>query len=134
MSKNLDELVKISRSNEEIAEADESLDINNNTQTTSKEVTICFQDRTISELISYLIESFGAKSKVTHNIDKLEKSNLIITELNLYKSIQADPSSKYLLIVQPDLNAESFPTNVLLLSQPLSELKIEETIPKFLGL
>jgi len=92
-------------------------------------VSICFADPTINDLFSALLEARGVKTAIVTTVDQAPKETKIITEPQFFPQLDAERHNACLVVG----NKESLKNlNVLSLSRPLTEEKIETALAQFL--
>lgn len=93
-------------------------------------VSICFADPVINHLFSELLEARGVKTAIVPSVGAAPKETKIITEPQFFPSIDAARHSACLVVGNKDALKN---LNVLSLSRPLTEEKIETALAQFLG-
>lgn len=92
-------------------------------------VAIFFQDPTITELFSELIAVRGVPTLSLNSLDRLSPGTKIVTEAGQFPRLSPSYHDKCLIVG----NKESLEgLNVLTLSRPLTEEKIETALGQFL--
>lgn len=93
-------------------------------------VSICFADPVINHLFSELLEARGVKTAIVPSVDAAAKETKIITEPQFLPDVEVSRRSTCLVVG----NKESLKNlDVLSLSRPLTEEKIETALAQFLG-
>ncbi len=92
-------------------------------------VTIYFQDPTITELFSDLIAVRGVPTRPLSSLDGLAPGTKIITEVGEFQKLAPGSYDKCLIVGNKDA-LEGL--EVLTLSRPLTEEKIESALNQFL--
>ncbi|MBN8549547.1 MAG: hypothetical protein J0M12_09550 [Deltaproteobacteria bacterium] len=93
-------------------------------------VSICFADPMINHLFSELLEARGVKTAIVPTIEAAARETKIITEPQFFPDIETTRHGECLVVG----NKESLKSlNVLSLSRPLTEEKIESALEQFLS-
>jgi hypothetical protein len=93
-------------------------------------VSICFADEDITMLFAELIRAQGVKTSVVESLESISGETRVITEPRFLKALPAEYRSTCLVVG----NKESLKgLDVLSLSRPLTEEKVEAALAAFLG-
>ena len=93
-------------------------------------VCIYFEDETINEIFSALLEARGIPTRILEKIQDIEGDTRIITEPRFFPLLDKCYHSKCLIVGNKDVLQN---INALSLSRPLTEEKIEDALSRFLG-
>ncbi len=91
-------------------------------------VSVLFADPMITYLFASLLETRGVDTRVLHGVEELEESAKIITEPQFFSHLSPAAQKRCLLVS----NRESEDTEIICLSQPLTEDKVENALARFL--
>lgn len=94
-------------------------------------VAIHFQDEVISELFSELLEARGVRTWIVEALDALPAELRVVTEPQFLPLLNEEARSRCLLVGNKDSLKG---LEVLSLSRPLTEEKVETALEKFLQL
>lgn len=94
-------------------------------------VTICFEDRSITQLFAELLEVRGIRTQVVESPGDLPTDSKIITEPQFLSLLTPEQKQHCLIVGNPDAARD---TEILLLARPLTEEKIESAIARLLKL
>ena len=92
-------------------------------------ISIYFEDETITELFSELLQANGWSTKVLNKIEEVKPSTKIITEPRYFPMLSPDTQNKCLIVGNKNALQS---INAICLSRPLTEEKIEEALNQFL--
>lgn len=97
---------------------------------TRPQVHICFEDETINEIFSQLLEARGYRTKILAQIEDLKDGAHVITEPRFFHKLDKTCHERCLVIGNKDALRS---ITALSLSRPLTEEKIEQALSQFLG-
>lgn len=92
-------------------------------------VCICFEDETINEIFSALLEARGIHTRILSDIQEAGQNSKVITEPQYFPKLDPTCQTKCLLVGNKDRLSG---TSALALSRPLTEEKIEQALSQFL--
>jgi hypothetical protein len=95
-----------------------------------KPVAIFFQDETINEIFSALLEVRGVPTCIIGGLEELDSEARIITEPYFFSRLQESQHDRCLVVGNKDVLQN---IKALSLSRPLTEEKVEEALSLFLG-
>jgi hypothetical protein len=93
-------------------------------------VAVCFADEAINHVFAALLEARGVPTLVTHDLKSLAGAVKVITEPQFFPALPNRFHAQTLVVGNPGtLAAEPVQT----LSRPLTEIKIERALARFLS-
>lgn len=95
------------------------------------EIGVCFLDRSIGLLFAALLEARGIHARSVRTPTDLDPHSRVITEAHFVPNLTADQLKQCLVVGEPDQLER---LEVLGLSRPLTEDKVEDALSAFLRL
>lgn len=93
-------------------------------------VAVLFADPMITYLFASLLQARGVQTQVVHDADEVDESIKVITEPQYYSQLPPAAQRHCLLVC----SKEPTESDVICLSQPLTEDKVEAALARFLSL